>query len=106
MSPGNGARLRVGISSCLLGQEVRYDGGHKRSRFITGTLGRFFTWVPVCPELEMGLGVPRETLRLEGSAGAPRLVFRHGREDITDRMESWSRRRLVELDKWTCAATS
>jgi hypothetical protein len=55
--------IRVGISACLLGQEVRFDGGHKRDRYITDTLGKFFEWVPVCPEVEMGLGRPRETLR-------------------------------------------
>jgi uncharacterized protein YbbK (DUF523 family) len=91
-------RIRVGISACLLGQRVRYDGGHKRDRLITGTLGRRFEWVPVCPEVEMGLGVPRETLRLEGRDGPPRLVLRHTRGDITRRMNAWSRRRLEQLE--------
>jgi uncharacterized protein YbgA (DUF1722 family)/uncharacterized protein YbbK (DUF523 family) len=91
------ASLRVGISACLLGQEVRFDGGHKRDRYLTDTLGQYFTWVPVCPEFELGLGVPRETLRLEGSADAPRLVFRKSREDITDRMTRLARERAAEL---------
>ena len=56
--------IRIGISACLLGQEVRFDGSHKRDRFIVGTLGQFFRFVPVCPELDIGLGVPRESLRL------------------------------------------
>lgn len=90
--------IRVGISSCLLGQEVRFDGGHKRDRYLTDTLGRFVEWVPVCPELEIGLGAPRETLRLEGKGGDPRLVFRNSREDITRRMNAWSARRVEALD--------
>ncbi len=89
--------IRVGISACLLGQEVRYDGGHKRDRYISDTLGQFFEWVPVCPEVEMGLGTPRETLRLEGSSAAPRLVFAKSREDITQGMEKWAQARLGGL---------
>ncbi len=89
--------IRVGISACLLGQEVRYDGGHKRDRYISDMLGQFFEWVPVCPEVEMGLGTPRETLRLEGSSAAPRLVFAKSREDITQGMEKWAQARLSGL---------
>jgi uncharacterized protein YbgA (DUF1722 family)/uncharacterized protein YbbK (DUF523 family) len=64
----------VGVSSCLLGREVRWDGGHKRDAYLTDVLGPYVEWVPVCPELELGLGVPREPIRLEGDARAPRLV--------------------------------
>ena len=60
--------IRIGISACLLGQEVRFDGGHKRDPFLTDTLGAQVEWVAVCPEVEMGLGTPRETLRLVRSA--------------------------------------
>jgi uncharacterized protein YbbK (DUF523 family) len=98
MTPRGRPRLRIGISSCLLGQEVRYDGGHKRDRWITETLGGVFEWVPVCPEVELGLGVPRDTLRLEGTADAPRLVFADSRRDVTARMRAWSRRRLKRLE--------
>src|SRR5438874_2346955 len=70
------APLRLGISACLLGQAVRYDGGHKRDPFLAETLGRFVEWVPVCPEVELGLGVPREPIRLEGDPAAPRLGAR------------------------------
>ena len=87
-------RIRVGISACLLGREVRYDGGHKRDRSILATLGRRFELVPVCPEVEIGLGVPRAPLRLEGKDAAPRLVFRRSRLDITPRMNAWARRRV------------
>jgi len=91
--------IRVGISACLLGQAVRYDGGHKRDRYITDTLGEFFEWVPICPEVELGLGTPRETLRLEGNAAAPRLVFATSRGDITQAMQAWATSRLDDLDR-------
>ena len=89
--------IRVGISSCLLGNEVRYDGGHKRDRYLTDTLSNFFEWVPVCPEVEMGLGTPRETLRLIGESGAPRLVFAKTQADQTDGMQAWAKSRLDDL---------
>ena len=62
-------KIKIGISSCLLGQKVRYDGGHKLDRYLTETLGKFVVWVPVCPEVESGLSVPREAMRLVGSPG-------------------------------------
>jgi len=93
------APIRVGISACLLGQEVRFDRGHKRDRYITDTLGKFFEWVPVCPEVEMGLGTPRETLRLVGDPEAPRLVFAKEGEDQTELMRAWATSRLDRLAK-------
>src|SRR6266849_3674427 len=66
MREGEAQKIRLGVSACLLGQEVRYDGGHKRDPFLTETLGPFVEWVPVCPEVEIGLGVPRDTIRLVG----------------------------------------
>src|SRR3990170_6011748 len=71
---GYGSRIRLGISSCLLGQKVRYDGNHKHDRFVTGTLGKYFEFVPVCPEVAIGLGVPRPPIRLVGDPAAPRAV--------------------------------
>ena len=65
---------RLGISRCLLGDEVRFDAGHKRDRFLTDTLDRYVEWVSVCPEVEVGMGVPREAVRLIGRRDAPRLV--------------------------------
>ena len=97
--PAKHGPIRVGISACLLGQEVRYDGGHKRDRYITDTLGKFFEWVPLCPEVEMGLGTPRETLRLVDAPGHPRLVFFKTGQDITDGMQAWAERRLEALAK-------
>jgi len=92
--------IRIGISSCLLGQEVRFDGGHKRDPFLTDTLGPQVEWVPVCPEVEMGLGTPRETLRLvrSGDAVAPlRMVTTRTGIDHTEGMNRWSARRLDEV---------
>jgi len=94
---GNARPIRVGISSGLLGNEVRFDGGHKRDRYLTDTLGQFFEWVSVCPEVEMGLGTPRETLRLVGDPAAPRLVFGKTRGDQTEGMQTWSKTRLEQL---------
>lgn len=90
---------RIGISSCLLGSEVRYDGGHKRDRYITDTLARFVDFVPVCPELEVGMGVPREPVRLMGPAPAPRMIGQKSGRDWTDAMQGYARRRVAELGK-------
>ena len=89
--------IRVGISSCLLGEEVRYDGGHKLDAYASGVVGRHVHWVPVCPEVEMGLGVPREALRLVGEAHAPRLVTITTGVDHTERMRAWARARVAAL---------
>jgi uncharacterized protein YbgA (DUF1722 family)/uncharacterized protein YbbK (DUF523 family) len=89
--------IRLGVSTCLLGEEVRYDGGHKLDQFLVNTLGRFVEWVPVCPEFEIGLGVPRESLRLVGDPESPRLVAPKSGQDHTERMQTWARERLEEL---------
>lgn len=92
-------KIRLGVSSCLLGEKVRFDGGHKLDHFLTDTLGRFVEFVPVCPEVEVGLPTPRETLRLVGEPGAQRLVFSKSGEDITDRMMAWAQKRVTALEK-------
>ena len=89
--------IRVGVSACLLGQRVRYDGGHKADPFIIDTLGRYFTWVPVCPEVEIGLGTPRETLRLVGDVAAPSLVATVSGRDLTGPMQDFAAQRLPQL---------
>ena len=89
--------LRIGISSCLLGAGVRFDGGHKRDAYLTDTLGRFVEWVPVCPEVECDLGTPRESMRLMTSSAGVRLVTGRTRIDHTDRMARYSERRVDEL---------
>jgi uncharacterized protein YbgA (DUF1722 family)/uncharacterized protein YbbK (DUF523 family) len=93
-----GAAIRVGISSCLLGNSVRFDGGHKLDHYLRDTLGAFVTWVPVCPEVEYGLPVPREPLRLVGDPADPRLVTSRSGVDHTDGMKDWAKRRLDELE--------
>lgn len=92
-------KIRLGVSSCLLGEKVRYDGGHQLDRFLTGTLSRFVEYVPVCPEVEVGLPTPRETLRLVGEPEEQRLVFSKSGEDITVRMATWAKKRVAELEK-------
>ena len=89
--------IRVGVSACLLGQRVRYDGGHKADPFIIETLGRYFCWVPVCPEMEIGLGTPREPIRLEGDVTAPRLVATVSGHDYTAGMQRFAAQRLSQL---------
>lgn len=91
--------IRLGISTCLLGEKVRYDGGHKQDRFLTDTLGRFVEYVPVCPEVDCGLTVPREPMHLEGDPEHPRLVTIKTKKDITGQMTHWARKRVVELER-------
>jgi uncharacterized protein YbbK (DUF523 family) len=79
--------IKVGISACLLGDEVRYDGGHKRDPFLADTFGRFVEWVPVCPEVECGLGTPREAMRLVRVGNDVRLLTVKTETDLTPRME-------------------
>jgi uncharacterized protein YbbK (DUF523 family) len=90
-------RLRIGISSCLLGDEVRFDGGHKRDAALIAALGPYVEWVRVCPEVELGLGVPREPVRLVSSGGRIRMVALHSRTDHTDAMRAFATRRVREL---------
>ena len=90
-------KIRIGVSSCLLGNPVRYDGGHQHDPFISQTLGRFFEFVVVCPEAECGLGVPRETMRLVGDPQKPRLVTTKTCQDHTERMSAWAQQRVTEL---------
>ena len=92
-------KIRIGISSCLLGNNVRYDGGHKQAYYLTETLDKYVEWIPVCPEVEYGLPVPREQMRLEGDPKAPRLVTIKTGTDHTDGMLKWARSRLKELER-------
>jgi len=93
----HGPTLRLGVSTCLLGEKVRYDGGHKRDRYLVNTLGRFVEWVPVCPEVEMGLPIPRESMRLMGDPESPRLIAPKSGADHTAQMQNWARERLERL---------
>ena len=89
--------LRLGISRCLLGDEVRFDGGHKRDNFLTDVLGPYVEWVPVCPEVEAGLGTPREAMRLVGDSAHPRLLTIKSGRDHTRVLEKMTTGRLAEL---------
>lgn len=92
------ARIRIGISSCLLGQAVRYDGGHKHNGYITDTLGRFFEFVPFCPEVAIGMGVPRAPIRLVKTAGAVRARgVRDPALDVTDPLTAYAERVAPKL---------
>jgi uncharacterized protein YbgA (DUF1722 family)/uncharacterized protein YbbK (DUF523 family) len=92
-------KIKLGISSCLLGEKVRYDGGHKLDRFLMDTLGKYVEYIPVCPEVECGLGVPRKSMRLEGNPGTLRLIVTSTREDMTERMVSFAQKRVAQLKK-------
>ena len=91
------APLRLGISRCLLGEEVRFDGGHRRAAFLTEVLGQYVEWVPVCPEVEAGLGTPREEMRLVGDPQDPRLVTIKSGTDHTRALETMTTNRVEEL---------
>ncbi|MFH0788375.1 MAG: DUF523 domain-containing protein, partial [Pseudomonadota bacterium] len=90
-------KILLGISACLLGEKVRYDGGHKADRFIIETLGNHVDFVPVCPEVECGLGIPREAMRLMGDPENPRLITIYSRVDYTERMKEWTRLHIAGL---------
>jgi uncharacterized protein YbgA (DUF1722 family)/uncharacterized protein YbbK (DUF523 family) len=92
-------RIRLGISSCLLGENVRWNGGHKLDHFLRDTLGRYVDYVPVCPEVEAGFPTPRETMRLVGDVDAPRLVTTKSGVDHTEKMLHWASNRVKELEK-------
>ena len=92
-------RIKIGISACLLGENVRWNGGHTRDRYLTDTLGLYVDYVPVCPEVECGLGVPRETLRLVGDPDNPSLVTSKTNIDHTRRMTAWAQKKVKELAK-------
>jgi len=92
-------KIRLGVSTCLLGEKVRYDGGHKLDHFLTDTLGQYVDYVPVCPEVECGFGIPREPFRLVGDPQDPRLVTTRTNQDHTERMAQWAWKRVEELEK-------
>ncbi len=92
-------KIRLGVSRCLMGDRVRYDGMHKHDPFLTDTLGQYVEYVPVCPEVEIGLPIPREAMRLVGPTDAPRLMTQKTGIDYTDRMLTWARQRVRELEK-------
>lgn len=87
----------IGVSSCLLGNPVRYDGGHKRDTYITDTLSKYFRFMPVCPEVECGLPVPREAMRLVGDVEKPRLLTNRSGQDHTEQMQQFCNNRVEKF---------
>lgn len=94
----NMQRIQVGVSACLLGEKVRYDGGHKANPYLISTLGHLFSWVPLCPEKEAGLGVPREPIRIvKNEAGNLKLIGATSRKDVTEKLTNWIENKLPKL---------
>ncbi len=92
-------KIKMGISRCLLGENVWYDGGHQHDRYLTDTLGNYFEYIPVCPEVEYGLPIPREALRLVGKPEDARLMTIKTGIDHTDGMLEWAYGKLKKLEK-------
>ena len=92
-------QIKIGVSWCLLGEKVRYDGRHKLDHFIRDSLGRYLNLVPICPEMECGLPVPREAMNLYGDPVAPRLITAGTGRDFTSQMQTWCTGRLADLEK-------
>jgi uncharacterized protein YbgA (DUF1722 family)/uncharacterized protein YbbK (DUF523 family) len=92
-------KIKIGVSACLLGHEVRYNGGHSRDRLITDTLSQYLEFVPVCPEVEAGYPTPRETFRLIGDPEDPTLITTKEMADHTPVMKGWALKRVIELEK-------
>jgi uncharacterized protein YbbK (DUF523 family) len=88
---------KLGISACLLGQKVRFDGGHKREQFLTDLFGRFVEWIPICPEVEVGMGVPRESVRLVGTPSNPKMIADKSGRDWTAAMSQFAAKRLRDM---------
>ena len=97
MSQFNTQQIQVGISACLLGQQVRFDGGHKRSEFVEKELSRYFSFIPVCPELAIGLGVPRKAIRLVKRDELIHVEASDGSFDVTDKLTSFAQKKTAEF---------
>ena len=91
--------ITIGVSACLLGEKVRYDGGHKHDRYVSDTLGQFFSFLAVCPEVGCGMSIPREAMRLEGDPANPRLMTRTSRIDKTEQMREFCQQKVRELEQ-------
>lgn len=92
------SQIKIGVSSCLMGNTVRYDGGHKHNRYLSDILGRFFQLVPVCPEVECGMPIPRDAMRLEGDPANPRLITIRDCIDKTGQMLDFCSKKVRELE--------
>jgi uncharacterized protein YbbK (DUF523 family)/uncharacterized protein YbgA (DUF1722 family) len=93
------SKIKIGISSCLIGKKTRYDGDHRRDDCLLKAVGRYVKWVPVCPEVECGLSVPREPMKLVGNIKHSRLITKKTKMDQTERIKKYSNRKLKALEK-------
>ena len=92
-------KIKLGISSCLLGDKVRYDGGHKLDQYLMNTFGHIVEWVPFCPEVGAGLRVPREPMQLVNEARRKRLITIETKRDRTDVLTCWAEKKLKQLEQ-------
>src|SRR5690606_15224941 len=90
-------KILVGLSMCLLGENVRYNGGHKKDRYVHECLSPYFEWVPVCPEVEVGMGVPSETVQLVGAVEQPKMLGSTSRKDWTEAMNTYAKTKTEQL---------
>ncbi len=92
--------VKIGVSACLLGENVRYDGGNKKQSYLTAKLANFATLVPMCPEAECGLGIPREKMHLVGSTEPYRLIRISSQQDMTNQLLRWveDKLRMLEME--------
>lgn len=98
MSIFNPSKIQLGISACLMGQNVRYDGGHKRFAYCTNELVNYFDFIHVCPEMAIGMGTPRKTIRQINNNNTILLQSADGSLDVTDKMDTFTKNKITELD--------
>ena len=98
--------IKIGMSSCLLGEEVRWDGDHKYDQYVRDVLGSYFDYVPTCPEVDIGMGTPRETVALYGTLENPKMITKRSKTDWTKKMNHYTKDRIHELTErkslWLC----
>ena len=92
-------KIKIGVSSCLLGEKVRWNGDHKQDRYVRNVLGNYFEYIPTCPEVDVGMGIPRETVALYGTLENPRMIGKKTQTDWTKKMNKYTKDRISELAK-------
>ena len=92
-------KIKIGVSSCLLGEKVRWNGDHKQDRYVRDALGKYFEYIPTCPEVEVGMGTPRETVALYGTLEKPRMIGKKTQTDWTKKINKYTKDRVSELAK-------
>ena len=92
-------KIKIGMSSCLLGEKVRWDADHKHDQYVRDVLGSYFDYVSICPEVDVGMGVPRETVALYGTLENPKMITKRSKTDWTKKMNHYTKDRIHELTK-------